>query len=139
MINRVILVGRITKDVDLRYTGTGKAVASFTLAVNRQFTNQNGEREADFINCVLWNKPAETLANFTRKGSLIGVEGKMQSRSYENKEGQKVFITEVVVESFSLLESKSTNEGRAQEHKETNSNPLRHDRNAPLPDDDSPF
>ena len=76
MINRVVLVGRLTKDADLRYTSSGTAVASFTVAVNRQFTNQSGEREADFINCVAWRKTAETLANFTRKGSLVGVEGR---------------------------------------------------------------
>lgn len=112
MINRVVLVGRLTKDVDLRYTGSGTAVASFTVAVNRQFTNQNGEREADFVNCVAWRKTAETLANFTRKGSLIGLEGRIQTRSYENQQGQRVYVTEVVVDTFSMLESKSVNEQR---------------------------
>lgn len=113
MINRVVLVGRLTKDADLRYTANGAAVASFTLAVNRQFTNQNGEREADFVNCVVWKKAAETLANFTHKGSLIGVEGRLQSRYYDNQQGQRVFVTEVVTDSFSLLEKKSDNEQRA--------------------------
>lgn len=111
MINRVILVGRLTKDADLRYTTTGTAVGSFTVAVNRQFTNQAGEREADFINCVAWRKTAETLANFTRKGSLIGVEGRIQTRHYE-KDGNRVYVTEVVVDTFSLLESKATNQER---------------------------
>ncbi|WP_010050188.1 single-stranded DNA-binding protein [Carnobacterium maltaromaticum] len=114
MINRVVLVGRLTKDSDLKYTSSGTAVASFTLAVNRQFTNQSGEREADFINCVVWRKQAESLANFTRKGSLIGVEGRLQTRSYDNQQGQRVYVTEVVVDSFSLLESKAANEERQQ-------------------------
>jgi single-strand DNA-binding protein len=114
MINRVVLVGRLTKDADLKYTSSGTAVASFTLAVNRQFTNQSGEREADFINCVVWRKQAESLANFTRKGSLIGLEGRLQTRSYDNQQGQRVYVTEVVVDSFSLLESKAANEERQQ-------------------------
>lgn len=112
MINRVVLVGRLTKDADLRYTSSGTAVASFTVAVNRQYTNQQGEREADFINCVAWRKTGETLANFTRKGSLIGVEGRIQSRNYDNQQGQKVFVTEVIIDTFSLLESKQINEQR---------------------------
>lgn len=112
VINNVVLVGRLTKDADLRYTSNGAAVASFTVAVNRQFTNQKGEREADFINCVAWRKTAETLANFTRKGSLIGVEGRIQTRSYDNQQGQRVYVTEVVVENFSMLESKSANDQR---------------------------
>ncbi|ALV22357.1 MAG: single-stranded DNA-binding protein [Carnobacterium sp.] len=112
MINNVVLVGRLTKDADLRYTSNGTAVASFTVAVNRQFTNQKGERDADFINCVAWRKTAETLANFTRKGSLVGVEGRIQTRSYDNQQGQRVYVTEVVVDTFSMLESKTTTEQR---------------------------
>ncbi|KRN89317.1 single-stranded DNA-binding protein [Ligilactobacillus ceti] len=107
MINRATLVGRLTRDPDLRYTQSGIAVATFTLAVNRQFKNQNGEREADFINCVIWRKAAENFANFTHKGSLIGVDGRIQTRNYENQQGQRVYVTEVAVDSFSLLESRS--------------------------------
>ena len=107
MINRTILVGRLTRDPELRYTQGGTAVASFTLAVNRQFTNSQGEREADFINCVIWRKAAENFANFTNKGSLVGIDGRLQTRNYENKQGQRVYVTEVVVENFSLLESKN--------------------------------
>ena len=106
MINNVVLVGRLTKDCDLKYTSSGTAVGTFTLAVNRQFTNQAGEREADFINCVIWRKSAENLANFTRKGSQIGVNGRIQTRNYENKEGARVYVTEIAVENFTLLESK---------------------------------
>ena len=105
MINNVVLVGRLTKDPDLKYTGSGTAVATFTLAVNRNFTNQSGEREADFINCVIWRKPAETLANYAKKGVLIGVTGRIQTRSYDNQQGQKVYVTEVIADNFQLLES----------------------------------
>ena len=106
MINNLTLVGRLTKDPELKYTGNGTAVATFTLAVNRNFTNQSGEREADFINCVIWRKPAETLANYAKKGVLIGVTGRIQTRSYDNQQGQKVYVTEVIADNFQLLESK---------------------------------
>ncbi|MGR3741111.1 single-stranded DNA-binding protein [Companilactobacillus sp. DQM5] len=122
MINRVVLVGRLTRDPDLRYTANGAAVASFTIAVNRQFTNQQGEREADFINCVIWRKAAENFANFTKKGSLVGIDGRLQSRSYENQQGQRVYVTEVVVDNFSLLESKSATENRPSSAPNNNNN-----------------
>ena len=109
MINNVVLVGRLTREPDLKYTANGQAVATFTLAVNRNFTNQSGEREADFINCVIWRKPAETLANYARKGTLLGVTGRIQTRNYENQQGQRVYVTEVVAENFQLLESKNSN------------------------------
>ncbi|KRN31224.1 single-stranded DNA-binding protein [Weissella halotolerans] len=112
MINNVVLVGRLTRDVELRYTTSGAAVGTFSLAVNRQFTNSNGEREADFINCVIWRKAAENFANFTSKGSLVGIEGRLQTRNYENQQGQRVYVTEVVVNNFSLLESRSESEQR---------------------------
>lgn len=105
MINNVVLVGRLTKAVDLRYTSNGTAFASFTVAVERNFKNQNGEKETDFINCVMWRKPAENLANYTKKGSLIGVSGRIQTRNYENEQGQRVYVTEVLAEKFSFLES----------------------------------
>lgn len=112
MINNVVLVGRLTRDPDLRYTSSGIAVASFTLAIDRAFKGQDGNRETDFINCVIWRKSAETLANFTRKGSLIGVTGRIQSRNYENQQGQRVYVTEVVADNFQMLESKSASEQR---------------------------
>ncbi|NCU39249.1 single-stranded DNA-binding protein [Candidatus Saccharibacteria bacterium] len=108
-MNSVQLIGRLTKDLDLKYTQTGKAVATGTLAVNRRFKNAQGESEADFINIQIWDKSAENLANFTRKGSQIGVNGRIQTRNYENKEGQRVYVTEIVVENFTLLEKKSDN------------------------------
>ena len=112
-MNTVQLVGRLTRDIELKFTASGTATGSFNLAVNRNFTNQQGEREADFINCVIWRKAAENLANWTRKGSLIAIDGRLQSRSYENKHGQKVYVTEVVVNNFDLLESKETTNNRA--------------------------
>ena len=115
MINRTVLVGRLTRDPDLRYTNSGAAVATFTVAVNRQFTNAQGEREADFINCVIWRKAAENFSNFTYKGSLVGVDGRIQTRSYENQQGVRVYVTEVVVENFSLLESRAQSEQRQQQ------------------------
>ncbi|WP_270234976.1 single-stranded DNA-binding protein [Lacticaseibacillus suilingensis] len=107
MINSLALTGRLTRDVDLRYTQSGTAVGTFTLAVDRQY-KRDGEPTADFINCVIWRKSAENLANFTHKGSLIGVEGHIQTRNYDNNQGQRVFVTEVVVENFALLEPKSS-------------------------------
>ena len=106
MLNNVSLVGRLTKDVELRYTPSNVAVATFTLAVNRTFKSENGEREADFINCVMWRKQAENLANWAKKGALIGITGRIQTRSYDNQQGQRVYVTEVVAENFQLLESK---------------------------------
>ncbi|ENG4426094.1 single-stranded DNA-binding protein [Listeria monocytogenes] len=107
MMNRVVLVGRLTKDPELRYTPAGVAVATFTLAVNRTFTNQNGEREADFIQCVVWRKPAENVANFLKKGSMAGVDGRIQTRNYEDNDGKRVFVTEVVAESVQFLEPRN--------------------------------
>src|SRR5690625_7767812 len=98
MINRVVLVGRLTRDPDLRYTPNGVAVANFTLTVNRPFTNQQGNRDADFINCVAWRKQAENLANYMKKGSQIGVDGRLQSRYYEDKDGKMDYVTEVVAD-----------------------------------------
>lgn len=108
MINNVVLVGRLTRDVDLRYTSNGTAYASFTVAVERNFKNQNGEKETDFINCAMWRKAAENLANYTKKGSLIGIEGRIQTRNYDNQQGQRVYVTEVLAEKFSFLESAKT-------------------------------
>lgn len=104
MINRVVLVGRLTKDPELRYTPSGVPMARFTVAVNRTFSNQSGEREADFIGCIAWRKQAENLANFMRKGSLIGVEGRIQTGSYEGQDGKRVYTTDVVADSVQFLE-----------------------------------
>lgn len=107
MLNRVILIGRLTRDPELRYTPSGIAVAQFTLAVDRPFTNQQGNREADFINIVVWRKQAENCANYLRKGRLVAVEGRIQTRNYENNEGRRVYVTEVVADNVRFLESAS--------------------------------
>lgn len=110
-MNSVNLIGRLTRDVELRFTGSGTAVGSFNLAVNRSFKNQAGDREADFVSCVIWRKAAENLAQYAEKGSQIGVEGRIQTRNYDDKDGKKVYVTEVVVNNFHLISSNSsTNE-----------------------------
>lgn len=150
MINNVVLTGRLTKEIDLRYTSNGTAVGSFVLAVERQFKNASGERETDFINCQIWRKPAESLANFTRKGSLIGVQGRIQTRNYENQQGQRVYVTEVVVDNFTLLESKAVTEQRPRESTQqsnqgfndynSNSDPfMSSGQSIDISDDDLPF
>ena len=104
MLNRIVLIGRLTADPELRYTNTGTAVASFTLAVSRMRTNQAGERETDFINIVVWQKQAENCAQYLQKGRMAAVDGRLQIRTYENREGQKVRVAEVVAESVRFLE-----------------------------------
>lgn len=143
MLNSICLVGRLTNDVNLRYTPSNVAVATFTLAVNRTFKNENGEREADFINCVMWRQQAENLASWAKKGALIGITGRIQTRSYDNQQGQRVYVTEVVAEQFQLLESKgqgNQTQQRQQAQQETpdfsrsaSTNPL------DISDDDLPF
>ena len=105
-MNRVVLIGRLTKDPELRYTSSNIASATFSLAVNRPFQNQNGVTEADFINIVVWRKQAETAKKYLTKGSLIGVEGRIQTRNYDGADGKKVYVTEVVADRFEFLESK---------------------------------
>ncbi|MCD9024836.1 single-stranded DNA-binding protein [Cohnella silvisoli] len=105
MLNRVILIGRLTKDPELRYTPAGVAVTQFTLAVDRQFSGSKEEREADFIPIVTWRQLAETCANYLRKGRLAAVEGRIQVRNYENNEGRRVYVTEVIADNVRFLES----------------------------------
>lgn len=105
MINNVVLAGRLTKDPEIRMTQTGTKVCSFTLAVNRTAKVQ-GQPDADFINCVAWNKTAELMSQYLRKGSMIGVEGRIQTRNYDNQRGQRVYVTEVVAQSISFLDSR---------------------------------
>lgn len=106
MINQAILVGRLANEVNLRYTPNNQAVATFSLAVNRNFKGQDGKREAYFINCVIWRQQAENLANWAKKGALIAITGSIRTRNYENQQGQRVYVTEVVADNFQLLESK---------------------------------
>ncbi|CDQ37870.1 MULTISPECIES: single-stranded DNA-binding protein [Virgibacillus] len=155
MLNRVVLVGRLTKDPDLRYTPSGVAVANFTLAVNRPFSNQQGNREADFINCVVWRRPAENLANYMKKGSMVGVDGRVQTRRFEGQDGKTVFVTEIVADSVQFLETKGSSQGGQdssgfQPNRDQNQNQFEPNRNQDDPfknngepidisDDDLPF
>lgn len=144
MLNRVVLVGRLTRDPELRYTPNGVAVANFTVAVNRPFSNQQGNREADFINCVVWRRAAENLANFMKKGNLVGVDGRIQTRSFEGQDGRRVYITEVVAESVQFLEPKGssgqggTGSTRFQPDQNRNQNPPKDDFGQ-MDNDDDPF
>ena len=113
MINNVVLIGRLTRDAELRYTPSNIAVATFNLAVNRNFKNDNGDREADFINVVMWRQQAENFANWVKKGNLVGITGRIQTRSYDNQQGQRVYVTEVVAESFQILEKKDNSANNA--------------------------
>ena len=106
-MNKVVLIGRLTRDPELRYTSSNIPSATFSLAVNRPFQSQNGTREADFINIVVWRKPAETAKKYLTKGSLIAVEGRIQTRNYDGADGKKVYVTEVVADNFEFLESKA--------------------------------
>lgn len=142
MLNSVVLVGRLTRDAELRYTPNNQAVATFTLAVNRQFKNQNGEREADFINCVIWRQQAENLANWAKKGALIGITGRIQTRNYENQQGQRVYVTEVVAENFQLLEFNNQSNHNQNQGQPRNNQQPDFGRNASpmdISDDDLPF
>lgn len=114
MINQVTLVGRLTKDPDLRITPEGTSVTNVILAVNRHFRSQNGEIQADFVHCTLWKKTAENTANYCRKGSLIGITGRIQTRHYDNQEGRRVYVTEVVAETVRFLETKRPSESAQQ-------------------------
>jgi single-strand DNA-binding protein len=148
MMNRVVLVGRLTKDPELKYTPSGVPVASFTLAVNRNFTNQAGEREADFINCQVWRKPAENVANYLKKGSLAGVDGRIQTRNFEGQDGKRVYITEVVAESVQFLEprnsgqpsNQSSNQNNNKQQTRADEDPFKNDgQPIDISDDDLPF
>lgn len=150
MINQVALTGRLTRDAVLRYTDKGNAVATFTVATNRRYTDSDGNRQADYTNCVIWKKSAENLANFTSKGSLVGIEGRLQSRSYENQAGQRIFVTEVLVENFTLLESRADGEQRKSSNAAADvvtdtevdkmpSSPFDNGQEIDISDDDLPF
>ena len=138
MINNVVLVGRLTRDPELRYTPSNVAIASFSLAVNRNFKNQAGDREADFISCIMWRKQAENFANWVKKGALVGITGRIQTRSYDNQQGQRVYVTEVVAESFQTLEKKDNS---ANQSSMENQMPPSFEGTNPMniSDDDLPF
>lgn len=138
MINRVVLVGRITKDPVLRKTPNGTSVVSFTLAVNRNIKKE-GQPDADFINCQAWGKTAEAMEKYTRKGSLIGVDGHIQTRNYDDKDGKRVYVTEVVADSVQFLESKKSDQSAQDEATGALQNDEYVDYAADIQDDDLPF
>ena len=138
MINNVTLVGRLTRDPELRYTPSNIAITTFNMAVNRNFKNQAGDREADFINCMIWRQQAENLASWAKKGALIGITGRIQTRSYDNQQGQRVYVTEVVADTFQLLEKRDNyaNQSNIEDQMPASfgaTNPL------DISDDDMPF
>jgi len=139
-MNRSVIVGRLTKDVDLRYTQNGKAVGNFTLAVNRPFRNQQtNDYDADFINCVAWGKQAENLAQYMKKGSQVGVDGRIQTRTYDDKDGKTVYVTEVVADNIQFLESKKSNNQNNEPQQQEN-NPFESDAEPiDIDDSDLPF
>lgn len=137
MLNRVILIGRLTKDPELRYTPAGVAVTQFTLAVDRPFSGENGKKEADFIPNVAWRQLAETAANYLRKGRLCAVEGRIQVRNYENNEGKRIYVTEVIVDNIRFLES---NRSESESTKPSSSDPFKDEgRPIDISEDDLPF
>lgn len=144
MINNVVLVGRIVRDPELKYTPSNVAIATFTLAVNRRFKNANGDREADFINCVIWRQSAENLTNWAKKGNLIGITGSIQVRNYDNKEGQRIYVTEVIADNFQMLES-GKGQVNQNSHPQSQSNgakepdPFSSSKVEEIDDDDLPF
>lgn len=110
-MNKAILVGRLTKDPELKMTeNTKREVCQFTIAVNRPYTNDDGERKADFINCVVWDKLAENLSKYQKKGNQVAVEGRIQTRNYEDKDGKKIYVTEIFVSNVTFLDSKGSND-----------------------------
>ncbi len=145
MLNRTVLVGRLTKDPELRKTGNDIPVTTFTLAVNRPFRNQRGETDADFIQVVVWRRQAENVAQYVSKGSLVGVDGRIQSRTYDDQEGNRRYVTEVVADSVQFLEPKGTSAPREEDtsRKEPSQNENRRDdddlKDIDIADDDLPF
>lgn len=138
MINRAVLTGRLTKEPEIRVTNSSKKVVSFTLAVNRNFKNANGEVDADFINCALWGESTQNFVTYVHKGSLIGIDGRIQTRNYEDNDGKRIFVTEVLVEKFSFLEKKDASYDLEGKDMTKNSTTLSND-NLNLSDDDLPF
>jgi single-stranded DNA-binding protein 4 len=126
----------LTRDAELRYTQTNIATAQFNIACNRNFKNANDEYDADFINCVMWREQAERFCNWTRKGMLVGIVGRIQTRSYENQQGQRVYVTEVVAESFQILEKR---DNTANQNSMTEQMPPSYTSPMDITDDKLPF
>ncbi|MEW8969235.1 MAG: single-stranded DNA-binding protein [Mesobacillus sp.] len=138
MINQVTLVGRLTRDPELRFTPDGKAVSNITLAVNRHYKNASGEIEADFVHCILWGKTAENTANYCKKGAVLGVTGRIQTRNYDNQEGKRVYVTEVVAEGVRFLSSKPSGARETQQPSQQSQAPLQ-PQPVPMQREELPF
>ena len=139
-MNKVLLIGRLAREVELRYTQSGTAVASFTLAVNRKFSNQNGEHEADFVNCVAWQRTAEFVANYFNKGQQMALEGRLQVRSYDGNDGQRRWVTEVVADQVEFVGSKQEGGQQSQPNNNvSNNNGLGLGEEIVFDDNDLPF
>jgi single-strand DNA-binding protein len=146
MINRVVLVGRLTKDPELRYTANNIAVVSFTIAVNRNYTGQDGQSEADYLPCVAWRKQAENIAKYVGKGSMIAVDGRIQTRNYEAQDGTRRYITEIVCDNTRFLDTRAPSEGGSFDMKqpfppmdEPKDDPFASLEDIEIGDDDLPF
>ena len=141
MINRVVLTGHLTKDPELKTTQSGLSVVQFVIGVQRRFVREDGGREADFISCVAWRKTAENIAKYFKKGQLIGVDGRIQTRSYDNRDGQRVYVTEVVVDNFAFLSSQKGqgNQNPSQRPNTTAQDPFAGTGSVDITDDDLPF
>lgn len=144
-MNKAILVGRLTKDPELKTTGSGVSVCSFTIAVNRRFKNAEGNYDADFINCVAWRQQAEFISKYFSKGRMVGICGSIQTRNYEREDGQRVYVTEVVADEVSFVDSKSQSDGASSQPQTANTGSNTNSFGAddgfiPMPaDDDLPF
>ena len=136
MINNVTRIGRLTRDAELRYTPSNIATAQFNIACNRNFKNANGEYDADFINCVMWREQAERFCNWTKKGMLVGITGRIQTRSYEGNDGKRVYVTEVVAENFQVLEKR---DNTANQNSMTEQMPANYANPMDIEDSDLPF
>ena len=136
MINNVTLIGRLTRDAELRYTPSNIATAQFNIACNRNFKNSNGEYDADFINCVMWREQAERFCNWTKKGMLVGITGRIQTRSYEGNDGKRVYVTEVVADNFQILEKR---DNTANQNSMTEQMPPNYANPMDIDDSDLPF
>ncbi len=130
-MNKVFLIGRLTRNPELRYTGSNTAVASFSIAVNRPFTGQNGERQADFINVVVWRRQAENVKNYLSQGSQVAIEGRLQSRSYDGPDGKRHYVTEVIADNVEFIGAKRNPDGN--QETQTTSAPAQNDASAEMP------
>lgn len=146
MINRVVLIGRLTKDPELRYTSNNIAVVSFTLAVNRNFTGQDGQNEVDFLPCVAWRKQAENIAKYVGKGSMVGVDGRIQTRNFEATDGTKRYVTEIVCDNTRFLDTRNASNPDSEETRqpfpdmnEQKEDPFASLQDIEIGDDDLPF